>query len=164
MLKKMAALLVLAAFLLPTVSFAKIGKSQAGVFAGNISGQGISAFAYGAVIDYGLSDEIDLTGRFDTGSDSGVTANVFSGGAQYNFVRPDSKTTPYVGLGVSSWNFSTGFGGISGSGSGAYFNAGINHAIDVTLNLYIDFRQHSTSFSGVSFNAQQIVGGATFNL
>lgn len=156
-MKKIIALLVISVFVFVGSSYAKMGSLQAGGDFGSFNGEGISTTYGGAIVNFGLLDVLDVTGRYEAGSYSGATLTFLTVGLNYYFRNVIPGTRPYITGGVSQvWANVPGW---ADSTTGYFYGGGITQRISPQFLVNVDFRAHEGTYAGFTLNATTISGG-----
>jgi len=104
-MRKVVVVLVLAVFLLSTGSWAKTGKVSLGALYGVKTAGSQSSTLAGVQAKYGVTENVDLAGRWQFGNISDVwplvTLKYLTGLGIYNFTVLSDRFVPYVGAGFS---------------------------------------------------------------
>ena len=161
-MKKIFTILVISAFVLLGSSQAKIGDFQAGGDFGVFNGEGIDTTYGGAVVHYGLLDELDLAFRYEAGSYSGATLSFLTLGGNYYFRDIGTGTKPYITAGGAQiW---ANVAGWADSTTAFFYGGGITHALNEQFLLNFDFRAYSGSYAGWELNSTNLAIALMMNM
>ncbi|MFH1684219.1 MAG: hypothetical protein ABIA67_04985 [Candidatus Margulisiibacteriota bacterium] len=161
-MKKIIATVIIGLFVIVGSSYAKAGDFQAGGVFGAFNGEGISTTYGGPVIHYGITNELDIAGRYETGSYSGATLTFLTVGLNYYFRSVTKATRPYITLGASQiWG---NFIGGADSMTGYFYGGGLNYRLTEQFLFNFDFRAHAGNYAGWELNATTLSIGLMMDL
>lgn len=163
-MRKVVVVLLLAVFLLSTGSWAKAGRFSLGILSSTKSTGSLSANSIGYQVKFGINNNLDFEGRFQTGGVNNTspqtTLSCLTGLLIYNFPVLSERFVPYIGGGFSQWTVLSGTGWSVTTGAPSYSCltalGGINLYLTDQFSLYFDLGRetiNTTPVTGVSVGA-----------